>query len=110
MTNLFNEFCEENNLDPKQAKSFFENLYGEFCSHINQASNVGQGVSLFRYWQSNFKEESESNEGFIELLLALNGAGLVTDKAHKAMLLFLDYASEHKVIDIDCSEFVEHKQ
>ena len=110
MANLLNEFSEENNLDPKQVKSFFKNLYGELCRHINQASNVGQGVSLFKYWQSNFKEESESNEDFIELLLALNGVGLVTDKAHKAMLLFLDYASEHKVIEIDCSKFVERKQ
>ena len=107
MANLLNEFSEENSLDPQEVKSLFENLYGEFCGHINKASNVGEGVSLFRYWQSNFKEESESNEDFIELLMALNGVGLVTDKAHKAMLLFLDYASEHKVIDIDCSGFVK---
>ena len=108
MSEGLDAFSKESGYDPAEVKEYIQQTYRDIFPVIEKVSTAGDAVNLFKRWESTYSSEGQFL--ILDALAVFNDLQLISAKSYESVLLLLDYASSHNIIELDCSKFVENAE
>ena len=97
----------EEGRSPADVRAAFAHDWSSVIERVRAVRVADDAVQLHQHWQDNY---SDTGQTILQLVSILLDFELITKDNYQSVVFLLDYASEHGVIELDCSQHVKHKE